>query len=641
MVAGGFLGKAVKTATDFQAQMSKVQAISGASASQMTTLTSKAREWGAKTKFSASECGQAFEYMGMAGWKTQQMTEGLPGILNLASASGEELGKTSDIVTDSLTAFNLKAKDSSHFADLLASASTNSNTNVSMLGESFKYCAPICGALGMNAKDCTFALGLMANAGIKGSTSGTTLRSALTNLSNPTGNMAKKMQKLGISMTDAKGKVKPLKTILDELRSKFGKLTKAQQAEYASTIFGKTAMSGMLSIINASKEDYDKLYGSLTNCDGVASKMSNTMQNNLQGALTNLKSAFEEMCIGLSVTLIPFLTKVVKKINGLITKFNALPQPVKNTVTKILASILLLSPALMIFGKMVSAIGSVVKAFRMFGGAIKGVVSAFKFLRTGLSIVRTLPALLSPPILITVAIIGVLAFAVYEVIKHWGKIVPFFKNLGKTVTNICHGISNYFKTSIAGWRIMLGGLPSFMNKIGGWMCDGLLGGLGSGLKKVTSFVTNMASSIKNKFKSILGIHSPSRVFRAYGGFIGEGLCLGMDDMKDTINSKVSGMANMITSLGKVKPDFAQLRNDFTSMGNIEANNRIRSSLSGSSVHQQINISPEIKMYINSGELTNQENANKVSKNLQLAIKKMIEDYTTKQYLGDAFTANGF
>ena len=180
----GIGAAAIKTTADFDAQMSKVSAISGATGKDFDDLRAKAREMGAKTKFSASEAGEAFEYMAMAGWKTGDMLDGIEGIMNLAAASGEDLGTTSDIVTDALTAFGLSAKDSGHFADILAAASTNANTNVSMLGESFKYAAPVAGALGINAEDTSVALGLMANAGIKASQAGTSLRTGLPTLRN-------------------------------------------------------------------------------------------------------------------------------------------------------------------------------------------------------------------------------------------------------------------------------------------------------------------------------------------------------------------------------------------------------------------------------------------------------------------------
>lgn len=290
---GGIGAYAVKVGSDFQEGMSAVQAISGATGKELSALTEKAKEMGAKTKFSATESAEAFQYMAMAGWKSADMLDGIEGIMNLAAASGEDLALVSDIVTDALTAFGMSAKDSAQFADLLASAASNSNTNVSMLGESFKYVAPVAGALGHSAQDTAFALGLMANSGIKASQSGTALRASLTNLANPTKKMKEEMDRLEISLIDSNGKVKEGKELYDELRQKFSNLTDAQKTQSAATIFGKEAMSGMLAIINASDEDYKKLYDSLNNSAGAAENMANIMNDNLKGSITLLKSAIE------------------------------------------------------------------------------------------------------------------------------------------------------------------------------------------------------------------------------------------------------------------------------------------------------------------------------------------------------------
>lgn len=292
---GGLSIAAIKVGMGFEEGMSKVQAISGATGGEIKLLTDKAKEMGAKTKFSAGESAQAFQYMAMAGWKTQDMLNGIDGIMNLAAASGEDLALVSDIVTDALTAFGMSAKDSAQFADLLASAASNSNTNVSMLGESFKYVAPVAGALGHSAKDTAFALGLMANAGIKGSQSGTALRASLTNLANPSKKMVEEMDRLGISLVDSNGKVKEGKALYDELRQKFSGLTDAQKTQSAATIFGKEAMSGMLAIINASEGDYNKLYNSLNNSAGAAENMAETMQNNLAGSIEQLGGGLETL----------------------------------------------------------------------------------------------------------------------------------------------------------------------------------------------------------------------------------------------------------------------------------------------------------------------------------------------------------
>lgn len=290
---GAFAAFSVKTGMEFEAQMSKVQAISGATATEVETLTAKAKEMGAITKFSATESAQALEYMAMAGWKTDQMIGGLPGIMNLAAASGEELAEVSDIVTDALTAFGLKASDSTHFADVLAKASSSSNTNVSLMGNTFQYVAPVAGALGYSIEDTAVAIGLMVNAGIKGEKAGTALRGALTNLAKPSDTVAAYMDALNVSLTDAQGNVKPLSALMIDLRQKFAGLTDAQKAEYAAGIAGKEAMSGLLAIVNASDADFNNLTQAIANSDGTAQSMAQTMQNNLKGQLEQLGGAVE------------------------------------------------------------------------------------------------------------------------------------------------------------------------------------------------------------------------------------------------------------------------------------------------------------------------------------------------------------
>ena len=288
---------AVKVGSDFEAAMSEVQAISGATGSDFDALTAKAKEMGATTKFSASESAEALKYMAMAGWDAQQMVDGLDGVMNLAAASGEELGTVSDIVTDALTAFGLKASDSAHFADVLAKASSSSNTNVAMMGATFKYAAPLAGALGYSIEDTALAIGLMANAGIKGEQAGTALRSMFTRLSDPPKEAADAINALGLQMTDTEGNALPLADVLGQLREKFAGLSQEQQIQMASSIAGQEAMSGLLAIVNAGEEDFNKLKNQIANADGAAKEMADTMNDNLQGRIIELKSGLEGLGI--------------------------------------------------------------------------------------------------------------------------------------------------------------------------------------------------------------------------------------------------------------------------------------------------------------------------------------------------------
>ena len=295
IVAGGTA--AVEVGSSFEAAMDKVSAISGATGNDLIALSDKAKEMGATTKFSASESAEALQYMSMAGWNTQSMLEGIDGIMSLAAADGLDLATTSDIVTDAITAFGLQASDSSHFADVLAKASSSANTNVSMLGESFKYAAPLAGTMGYSVEDVSVALGLMANASVKGSMAGTSLKTAIANLSSPTKNMKEVMDEYRISMTDAEGNSLSLIDVIKELREKFGNLSESEQTAAASTLFGKEAMSGMLAIINASDSDFTKLVDNINNADGAAASMADTMQDNLQGQITILRSSLEGLGI--------------------------------------------------------------------------------------------------------------------------------------------------------------------------------------------------------------------------------------------------------------------------------------------------------------------------------------------------------
>jgi phage-related minor tail protein len=392
---------AVKTASDFDSAMSKVAAVSGASGDELEALRNKAREMGQTTKFSASEAAEAMDYMAMAGWKTTDMLNGIDGVMNLAAASGEDLATTSDIVTDALTAFGLTADDSSHFADILAAASSNANTNVSMMGETFQYAAPVMGAMGYTAEDAAIAIGLMANSGIKASQAGTSLRGILTNLAAPTDKVANAMHDVGVSLDDGEGNMLSFREVMLQLREGFGDLKisvedyaeaeeeinqqfengeitekeynsqlddliektfgaeGALKAQAASAIAGKNAMSGLLAIINASDADFEKLTNAVDNCDGTALEMAEIMQDNLNGQLTILKSQLEELAISFGEMLMPTIRAIVTKIQEFVDKLNALDPSMKETIIKIALIAAAIGPLLIVIGKVISSIGSI------------------------------------------------------------------------------------------------------------------------------------------------------------------------------------------------------------------------------------------------------------------------------------------
>lgn len=293
----------------FEASMSKVQAISGATGAELDALTAKAKEMGATTMFSATESADALQYMAMAGWKASDMISGLPAIMNLAAASGENLATVSDIVTDDLTAFGLSAEDAGHFADVLAAASSNANTNVSLMGETFKYAGSIAGAMGYSIEDLAVATGLMANNGIKASNAGTALRSVITRMAKPTKESQMAMDALKLSLTDGEGNMLSFMNIMEQMRDKFAGLTEAEKAQYAAMLAGKTGMSGLLAIVNASETDFEKLTSAIDNCNGAAKEMADIMQDNLKGKVTILQSALE----GLGISVYDVFSDDLKK----------------------------------------------------------------------------------------------------------------------------------------------------------------------------------------------------------------------------------------------------------------------------------------------------------------------------------------
>lgn len=349
---------ATKTGMEFKAGMSEVQAISGATGAELQQLEAKARELGSSTKFSAKEVSDGFKYMALAGWDVQQSLDAIPGVLDLAAASGEDLALVSDILTDAISAFGDEASDAGRYADVLAAAASNANTDVAGLGEAFKYVAPVAGALGYEVEDVATALGLMANQGIKGSAMGTALRNVLTNLVSPTKAMATEMDKYGISIKDSNGEIKPLDQLLTELRGTFSNLSEDQKAQLAATLAGKEGMSGLLAIVNASDEEFNKLSDAIQNSEGVAADMAETMGDNLQGKITNLKSALEELGIKIFEALEPALTSLVEGVQKVVDWFNQTDESTQRVIVAVGLLAAALPPLLVVGGTLLTGIGS-------------------------------------------------------------------------------------------------------------------------------------------------------------------------------------------------------------------------------------------------------------------------------------------
>lgn len=443
-VIGGVGVAAVKTAADFDSAMSQVAAVSGATGKDFDALRNKAREMGAKTKFSATEAAEAMNYMAMAGWKTEDMLDGIEGVMNLAAASGEDLATTSDIVTDALTAFGLSAKDSGHFADILAAASSNANTNVSMMGEIFKYCAPIAGALGFSAEDTAEAIGLMANAGIKSSQAGTALRTIMNNLAGDVKISGKAIGDVTIATTNADGSMRDLSDILADCRSAFGNLTESEKAQAAESLVGKNAMSGFLALMNAGQGDIDKLSSAIDNCDGSAEKMAMTMQDNLAGQLTILKSQLQELAISFGDILMPAIRSIVSKLQGFVDKLNGMDEGTKRTIVTIALLVVSIGPLLVIIGTAISKIGVAMQGFVKLANGISKLKIA---IQGGTGVLGKLGAALggiSAPVLAVVAVIAVLVAAFVHLWKtnegFRDAIIGTWNRIKDTISGFCQGI---------------------------------------------------------------------------------------------------------------------------------------------------------------------------------------------------------
>lgn len=443
-VIGGVGVAAVKTAADFDSAMSQVAAVSGATGKDFDALRSKAREMGSKTKFSATEAAEAMNYMAMAGWKTEDMLGGIEGVMNLAAASGEDLATTSDIVTDALTAFGLSAKDSGHFADILAAASSNANTNVSMMGETFKYCAPIAGALGFSAEDTAEAIGLMANAGIKSSQAGTALRTIMNNLAGDVKISGKAIGDVTIATTNADGSMRDLSDILADCRSAFGNLTESEKAQAAESLVGKNAMSGFLALMNAGEGDIEKLSSAIDNCDGSAEKMAMTMQDNLAGQLTILKSQLQELAISFGDILMPAIRSIVSKLQGFVDKLNGMDEGTKRTIVTIALLVASIGPLLIIIGTTISKIGVAMQGFVKLANGVSKLKVA---IQGGTGVLGKLGAALggvSAPVLAVVAVIAVLVAAFVHLWRtnegFRDAIIGTWNRIKDTISGFCQGI---------------------------------------------------------------------------------------------------------------------------------------------------------------------------------------------------------
>ena len=492
-VVAGLGTAAVKTAADFDSGMSRVSSISGATGSDLDALREKAREMGSKTKFSASEAASAMEYMAMAGWKTEDMLGGIEGVMNLAAASGEDLATTSDIVTDALTAFGLSAQDSGHFADILAAASSNANTNVSLMGETFKYCAPIAGALGFSAEDTAEAIGLMANAGIKGSQAGTALRTIMNNLSGDVKICGSAIGEVQIATTNADGSMRDLSDILADCRTAFSGLTESEKAQAAESLVGKNAMSGFLALMNAGEGDIAKLSNAIDNCDGTAANMAATMQDNLEGQLTILKSQLEELAISFGELLMPAIRQIVAWIQSFVDKLNSMDEGTKKVIITVALLAAAIGPVLIVVGKVMSAVGTIMTIVPNLAGVINTVKTAMMALNTTM--------LANPIVLIIAAITALVAAFIYlwntneDFRQFW---IDLWEDIKETAIAVWEALKEFFS---AAWEAIKSTAETVWGAISEFF-SGLWEGIKSIFTTMVGAISTFLSGAWNTIKTV-------------------------------------------------------------------------------------------------------------------------------------------
>lgn len=585
---------AIKSGSEFDAGMSKVKAITGDATVDMNKLYKAAEDMGISfkkgsndsetafnavraaaikmgndTKFTATETTDALYYMGLAGWKADEQIAGLPAVLNLAAASGVELGRTSDIVTDGLTAFGRSAEDSTEFVNALAAASANSNTNVDLLGESFKYVAPVAGGFGYTIQDTTLALGLMASAGVKGTQAGTSLRQALVQLTKPSDKAATYMNKYGVSLYDAQGNVKSLRDFMLDLRQKFGdldvavtnadgsiksgeeimeeygkKLPISQQEKLTAitTMFGTRALPGILSIINAGQGDFNQLATSIDGADtafdgaGYAAGQAGIMLDNLQGDITLLKSAFGTTKIVISDMVSGELREFIQQLTEILRKFNEMDPKQQEQIVKIAGIVAAIGPLLIIIGKVIGAISAIIGFISTIGGVLSTLGGAIS---TIASVIGTALGAIATALGLPVAAVAAIIAAVIALVA---VIVLNFNKIKKFIGDVISGIIDFFKS-----------LFSAIGKIIGNIIDAVQKGFTKVRDTISSIITaikNKVSQIFNSIKTVIStvINAIKSVISTVFNAIKNTISSVLNAIKTTFSNIWNGIKNIVTNV---------------------------------------------------------------------------------------------
>lgn len=513
---------AAKVGGDFEAQMSRVKAISGATGSSFDELRQQAIDLGAKTAFSAKESAAGMENLASAGFNAKEIMEAMPGLLNLAAVSGGDVALASENAAAALRGFNIDASQSGHVADVFARAAADTNAEVGDMGEAMKYIAPVASSMGMSLEETAAAIGIMSDAGIKGSQAGTTLRGALSRIAKPTDDMKAKMDELGLSFYDSEGKMKPLKDQIGMLKDAFKGLTPEQQQNALVTLYGQESLSGMMALIDKGPDKLGKLTDSLKNSDGAADKMAKTMQDNMNSSLEQMMGAFESAAIVVQKVLAPAVREVADAVSWLVGKFVSAPEPVQKMIVAIGLIVAAIGPLLLIIGK----------SIKMFQTMKVG----FLALRSGLALIGSSFTAISLPVLgIIAAIAAVIAIGIL-VYKNWDKISKFGKEVWANVkkfasdaaeaikekwgditqwfsdtwNNLKNGAKGLWDGTIQGAKDAVNSVKNAWNGVKEWFANlwkGTTSGLASAWDSVTTTLAPFVETIKSIFQPILEFFS--------------------------------------------------------------------------------------------------------------------------------------
>ena len=513
---------AAKVGGDFEAQMSRVKAISGATGSSFEELRQQAIDLGAKTAFSAKESAAGMENLASAGFNAKEIMEAMPGLLDLAAVSGGDVALASENAATALRGFNLDASQSGHVANVFAKAAADTNAEVGDMGEAMKYIAPVANSMGLSIEEVSAAIGIMSDAGIKGSQAGTSLRGALSRLAKPTDAMQAKMDELGLSFYDSEGKMKPLKDQIGMLKDAFKGLTPEQQQNALVTLYGQESLSGMLALIDKGPDKLGKLTDSLKNSDGAADKMARTMQDNMNSSLEQMMGALESAAIVIQKVMAPAVRKIADAVSGMVDMFVSAPEPVQKMIVVIGLIVAAIGPLLVIFGQAVVT--------------IQRVKVGFMALQAGLALMETsLAAVILPVLGIVAAIAAVIVIGVL-VYKNWDKIVAFGKKAWANITkfvsdaakaikekwgditqwfsdtwnNIKNGAKGLWDGTIQGAKDAVDSVKNAWNGIKEWFANlwkGTISGLSSAWDSVTTTLAPFVETIKTIFQPMLDFFS--------------------------------------------------------------------------------------------------------------------------------------